>query len=79
MFVIVIYDFFPGFFFLKFSLSQHGFIPGLSIFTNLINITKYVSYNLETVMQTDVLYTDMAKAFDRADFFIVTIRFLTSR
>ena len=45
--------------------SQHGFIKGRSTVTNLLCVTQYLTDALEARSQVDVIYTDMAKAFDR--------------
>ena len=47
--------------------SQHGFMKGRSVQTNLINFTEYVSTNLDEKKQVDVVYTDFSKAFDTVD------------
>lgn len=47
------------------SPNQYGFISKRSTTCNLFNITQYLSHNLDNMYQTDVIYTDMTKAFDR--------------
>lgn len=49
------------------STDQHGFMAKRSTVTNLVAITQYLSNNLDNNKQVDVIYTDMAKAFDRID------------
>lgn len=44
---------------------QHGFVPSKSTTTNLLNITNFINNNIELGKQTDVLYLDMSKAFDK--------------
>ena len=46
---------------------QHGFIKGRSTNTNLIEITSTIVNNFENRSQTDVIYTDFSKAFDRVN------------
>jgi hypothetical protein len=50
---------------------QHGFFPGRSTVTNLLNFTDYISGGLDSGVQTDVIYLDLAKAFDRVDHLIL--------
>lgn len=47
--------------------GQHGFIKGKSTATNLCEYTQLLSDNLENKLQTDVIYTDLSKAFDVVD------------
>lgn len=47
------------------SVSQHGFMKKRSAATNLVEFTNYVSNSIECGFQTDVIYTDFSKAFDR--------------
>lgn len=49
------------------SQHQHGFIPGRSTNTNLVNVTQFISRALDDRRQVDVIYTDFAKAFDSLD------------
>jgi hypothetical protein len=46
------------------SISQHGFIPGRSTSTNLVEFTNKVINEMEKHYQIDVVYTDFSKAFD---------------
>ncbi|KAJ8940739.1 hypothetical protein NQ318_005490 [Aromia moschata] len=46
---------------------QHGFIKKRSTITNLALLTQFVSHNIDKLEQTDVIYTDFSKAFDRID------------
>lgn len=48
-------------------VNQHGFMPGRSVSTNLINFTNYISAGLDSGTQTDAVFLDLAKAFDRVD------------
>lgn len=49
------------------SPAQHGFVPGRSVTTNLLNFTRYISSGLDSGTQTDSLFLDLAKAFDKVD------------
>ena len=42
----------------------HGFRPGLSTTTNLAVFCNFVNININSNLQTDVIYTDFSKAFD---------------
>jgi hypothetical protein len=53
------------------SERQHGFQSKKSITTNMINFTEYVSSKLNDNSQVDVIFTDLAKAFDRVDYSII--------
>ena len=44
--------------------SQHGFLNGKSTSTQLVQFLTHLSSTVETSGQTDVIYTDFAKAFD---------------
>lgn len=47
--------------------NQHGFITGRSCVTNLIATFDYVGSILDKGGQTDVVYLDMSKAFDKVN------------
>ena len=47
--------------------SQHGFIKGKSVETNLIEITDVISNALRDKSQVDVIYIDLSSAFDSVD------------
>ena len=47
--------------------NQHGFVPGRSTETNLTCMTQFISKELDSSKQVDVIYTDFSKAFDRLD------------
>lgn len=49
------------------SPQQHGFMKGRSTTTNLICATQYISESIDMQVQTDVIYFDFTKAFDRLD------------
>jgi hypothetical protein len=49
------------------SESQHGFVRGRSTISNLCTFTQYVANSMDLGLQTDVIYTDFSKAFDRLD------------
>ncbi|KAI5732388.1 hypothetical protein M8J77_026115 [Diaphorina citri] len=44
---------------------QHGFIPGKSVSTNLLEYSNFISSNLSSGTQVDSIYLDLTKAFDR--------------
>lgn len=49
------------------SNNQHGFFKKRSTVTNLVEITDFISKNLDNNTQVDVVYTDFSKAFDRVN------------
>ena len=49
------------------STDQHGFMPGRSVNTNLLNFTSTCITHMEQKAQVDVIYTDLKSAFDRID------------
>lgn len=51
----------------RLSQFQHGFIKGRSTVTNLFCITQFIAESIDVGLQTDVVYTDFSKAFDRLD------------
>ena len=46
-------------------LSQHGFLPGKSCVTNLIEYLEALLKQLDNGHAVDVIYLDFAKAFDK--------------
>lgn len=56
------------------SFDQHGFIPGRSVTTNLLQFTSTCITNLERKAQVDVIYTDLKAAFDKIDHVILLIK-----
>ena len=44
---------------------QHRFIPGKSCVTQLVEVIDYIGSLLDSGKQTDVIYLDMSKAFDK--------------
>lgn len=46
---------------------QHGFVPGRSINTNLMELVTFANKSFEERSQVDILYTDFSKAFDKID------------
>lgn len=55
--------------------QQHGFCKNRSTVTNLSVFSKYVSFNLEFGSQIDVIYTDLAKAFDKVNHAVLIRKF----
>lgn len=53
------------------SKYQHGFVKKRSTQTNLINLVDFLSAHLANGKSVDVLYLDIAKAFDRLDHSII--------
>lgn len=49
------------------SINQHGFMPGRSTATNLINFVEDLYPIINKGLQVDVIYTDFKKAFDMVD------------
>ena len=47
--------------------QQHGFFPKRSTVTNLLNYTETLQKCVDQGGQTDVVYTDFAKAFDKVN------------
>ena len=47
------------------SPAQHGFLPGRSCVTQLLAALDQIGAHLDTGQQTDVIYLDMSKAFDK--------------
>ena len=45
--------------------SQHGFIPGRSCTTQLVEVLDYIGSLLDSGKQTDIIFMDMSKAFDK--------------
>lgn len=53
------------------SVDQHGFIPGRSVSTNLLNFTSVCLNHIQDRAQVDVIYTDLKAAFDKIDHLIL--------
>ncbi len=49
------------------SAAQHGFLRGKSCTSQLLSVLLRISQNLDLGKQTDILYFDIAKAFDTVD------------
>ena len=47
--------------------AQHGFIPGRSCTPQLLQVLHLIGSLLDSGKQTDVIYIDMSKAFDKVD------------
>ena len=56
----------------KLSVFQHGFMKGRSTTTNLICVTQFIAESFNMQSQTDIIYTDFSKAFDRLDHNLIT-------
>lgn len=46
------------------STSQHGFFPGRSVSTNLLEFSSFITHHMESRSQVDAVYTDLRAAFD---------------
>ncbi|XP_063923769.1 uncharacterized protein LOC135137920 [Zophobas morio] len=46
---------------------QHGFMSGRSTVTNLLCVTQFIADSIDCGLQTDVIYLDFSKAFDKLD------------
>ncbi len=49
------------------SAAQHGFLRGKSCTSQFLSVLQRISQNLDLGKQTDILYFDIAKAFDTVD------------
>lgn len=49
------------------SSDQHGFMPGRSVTTNMLQFTSKCITSMEKKAQIDVIYTDLKAAFDKID------------
>lgn len=58
----------------RLSQYQHGFIKGRSTVTNLFCVTQFLADSIDAELQTDVIYTDFSKAFDRLDHNILSMK-----
>lgn len=54
--------------------EQHGFFRGRSVESNLLSFVEYLHSGLDARIQTDVVFTDFSKAFDKIDIFILLAR-----
>ena len=54
--------------------TQHGFIPGKSCVTQLVEVIDYIGALLDSGKQTDVIYLDMSKAFDKVKHSLILAR-----
>ena len=53
------------------SEYQHGFVKGRSTVTNLLHFSTNIFNAFSLKLQTDVIYTDLSKAFDRVNIHIL--------
>lgn len=67
IFEMVMYNKMHEFVHRKISQKQHGFVEGRSTATNLLEMVNYTMDGMIAKCQTDVLYTDFEKAFDRVN------------
>lgn len=51
--------------------SQHGFMSGRSVVSNLFVYTEFLLQQMDNQQQVDSIYTDFSKAFDKIDHFIM--------
>lgn len=51
--------------------NQNGFRKNRSTLSNLLELDTHVASNLKNGEQTDIIYIDLAKAFDRVDHLIL--------
>ena len=49
------------------SAVQHGFLPGRSCVTQLITVLDQTGTQLDAGKQTDIIYLDMSKAFEKVN------------
>ena len=49
------------------STAQHGFFPGRSVSTNLLEFTSFCLRGMDRGLQIDAVYTDLKATFDRVD------------
>ncbi len=47
------------------SENQHGFVPGRSCTTQLVQVLECIGQQLDQGKQTDIIFLDMSKAFDK--------------
>ena len=53
--------------FAKRKFAKHGFLRGKSCTSQLLSVLQRISQNVDLGKQTDILYFDIAKAFDTVD------------
>lgn len=53
------------------SIIQHGFTAGKSTVTNLLEYVTYLANNIMKGGRVDVIFMDLAKAFDKIDHYIL--------
>lgn len=54
--------------------QQHGFVRDRSILTNVMELVHRVGQTLDRSSQTDIIYTDFSKAFDRVDHYKLLLK-----
>lgn len=70
----IIYDLLLTFTKDKFVSEQHGFLPGRSTETNLVQFVDGVIESMDKQLQVDAIYADFSKAFDKIDHRIIVDR-----
>lgn len=53
------------------NINQHGFRPKHNTTTSLMDTLAFIEENIKRTRQVDVVFFDMAKAFDRVDHLVV--------
>jgi hypothetical protein len=66
-FEIILKSYFTSSIYPIISSKQHGFIPKRSTTSNLVTITTDLCNSFNKRLQTDVIYIDFSKAFDKID------------
>lgn len=67
VFEIILHEYLYNSISIHISARQHGFMKGRSTVSNLFYLTQDLAESLDAGEQTDVIYTDCSKAFDRLD------------
>ncbi len=59
------------------SENQHDFVPGRSCTTQLVEVLECIGQQLDLGKQTDIIFGDMSKAFDRVQHLILVEKLRT--
>lgn len=54
------------------SDRQHGFVPGKSVQSNLLEYTNFIVESIAKGGQIDTIFTDFSKAFDKVSHNLLT-------